>query len=138
MSGLHVTIVATDRVIYDDHVDQITLPTESGVIGVLPNHQPLIGVVKMGEMIIKKEQAEIPFAISGGVIEVRGGSHVIILADDTYHAQDINITEAEQAYERAKQAMQEKESMLDVDFARLQSVIDRELNRLNVAKKWRK
>jgi len=78
---LHLRILTTDRVVFNDTADQITLPTESGVIGVLAQHSPLVTIARPGELVVKKEGKELRFTITGGgVLEVRPGSQVVLLA----------------------------------------------------------
>lgn len=138
MSKLHVRILTTEKTVYDDHVDEILVPTQSGMIGVLANHSPLVTIMKTGEMILRNDGVDMPFAVSGGILEVRPGSQAIILADDTEHAHEISIDEAESAYARAKEAMERKEDTLDIDFAKFEIEMLKELNRLKVARKWQK
>lgn len=133
---LHVRILTTEKTVYDDHVDEILVPTQSGMIGVFSNHAPLITIIKTGEMIVRKGEERVPFAISGGILEVRPGSQAVVLADDTENAREISIVEAEKAYARAQEVMKEKRDSLDVDFARFERELLRELNRLKTAQKW--
>lgn len=136
MNKLHVRILTTEKTVYDDRVDEIIVPTKAGMIGVYATHAPLVTIMKTGEMIVRKDGQDIPFAVSGGILEVRPGSQAIILADDTEHAHEISIEEAEKAYARAEAAMKEKEHELDVDFAAFEVTLAKELNRLKIARKW--
>jgi F-type H+-transporting ATPase subunit epsilon len=77
---LHLRILATDRTVFNDTADEITLTTESGVIGVLGGHSPLVTIIRPGKMSIKKDEKVFTYTISGGVLEVRPGSQVIVLA----------------------------------------------------------
>ncbi len=80
---LHLRILTTDRTVYNDMVDEITLPTESGVIGVLANHSPLITIVRPGQMTVKKGEVTITYTTGGGVLEVRPGSQAVLLVNET-------------------------------------------------------
>lgn len=144
---ISLKILTPEQIIYSDEVSEVVLPTESGEIGVLPGHAPLVSIIKTGEIRIKKKDNPdtIPLSISSGILEVRPinrekdqNSEVVVLAASSEFASEIDIERAEKAYERAKRAMEEKENISDVDFAKLQAVIDRELNRVNIAKKWRR
>ena len=55
---MFVKISAPDATIYEGEVTKITIPTESGEITVLPNHQPLTSVVK--PWILSLEPVEMP------------------------------------------------------------------------------
>lgn len=144
---ISLKILTPEKIVYEDDVLEVVLPTVSGEIGIMPDHAPLVSIIKTGEVRITKERGGdvVPLSISGGILEVRPSSkqkdqnsEVIILASKSEFASDIDINRAEEAYERAKRAMEEKENLSDVDFARLQAVLDKELNRVTVAKKWKR
>jgi F-type H+-transporting ATPase subunit epsilon len=140
-------IVTPERVVYESDVTEITMPTESGEIAVMPNHQPLVTLLVTGEIRLRKpDQAEVvPFAVSSGIVEVRESfmdqgvrTEVIILAFRSELASEIDIARAEEAHARALKMVQEKEFESDVDFAKFQAMIDKELNRIEIYRKWRK
>lgn len=143
---ISLKILTPEKVVYQDDVKKIVVPTESGEIGVLPDHSPLVSIIKTGEIKIEKESNNvIPFSISSGIIEVRPSSssdkknsEVIILASRSELATEIDIERAEEAYKRAKKAMEETDNLSDVDFAKFQAILDKELNRVKVARKYRK
>ena len=77
-------------------------------------------------------------AVSGGFLEIRGKNEVVLLADTAERAEQIDITKAEEAHKRAAEEMTTALNKQDVDFAKLQAVIDKEVNRIKVGKKYRK
>ncbi len=52
--AMKLNIITPERIVYSDDIDQITIPTMDGEITVLPHHVPLVGILKAGELIIKK------------------------------------------------------------------------------------
>ncbi len=130
-------IVTPDGVTYESEVDQVSAPTQSGEITILPHHIPLISVLKAGELRIQKEKHEVLIAVSSGVIEVRPNSEISIIADTAERAEHIDIERAEAARARAEQLMKEKSSLEEVEFARIQAKMEKELARLRVGKKYR-
>lgn len=135
---MKVKIVTPQGILLDDVESQsVTLPTESGVITILEDHATLITVLTAGEIIITTENAEEQFAISGGVLEIMKDNLVNIMADTAERAADINLEEAEAAYKRAQEYMEQKISEENVDFVALQGMIEKELARVTVAKKYR-
>ena len=131
-------IVTPEKVIYENEIEQISIPTMTGEITILPHHIPLVSVIKAGELKIKDKDGDHNMAISGGFLEVRKNNEIIILADHAERAGDIDITKAEEAKQRAEEQMKNIKNVQDVDYARLQAVIDRELNKLKIAKKYRR
>ena len=105
---LVLEIITPTKVVLKEEVDEITLPTLDGEISILPNHTNLFTKVVPGEMTIKKNNKSDLFAITGGFLEITN-NHVNILADHAIHAADIEIAKAQEAQERAKQAMKNKD-----------------------------
>ncbi len=138
MYMLTFKIVTPDGVIYEDKVEKVTVPTTSGEITVLPKHVPLVSVLKAGELVAYKDGNPVAMSVAGGVIEVQPNDKIYIMADTAERAEHIDIERAEAARHRAEEMMKQKEHEVDVDFARLQATIEREMARIRVAKKWRK
>ena len=137
MSTLKFKIVTPEKVIYENEISQVSIPTMNGEITILPNHIPLVSVLKAGELKIKDKDSEHSMAVSGGFLEVRGNNEIVILADHAERVADIDLQKAEEARQRAEEQMKQIQNVQDVDYARLQAVIDRETNKMRVAKKYR-
>jgi F-type H+-transporting ATPase subunit epsilon len=130
-------IVTPEKVIYENEISQVSIPTMNGEITILPNHIPLVSVLKAGELKIKDKDGEHSMAVSGGFLEVRGNNEIVILADHAERVADIDLQKVEEARQRAEEQMKKIQNVQDVDYARLQAVIDRETNKMRVAKKYR-
>lgn len=122
----------------DDQVEQVSIPTTTGEITILPNHIPLVSILAPGELVIKKGGQIILLAVSSGMVEVRPKNEVYILADAAERAEHIDVSAAAAARARAEKAMLDQKTAEGVDFAKLQAVIEHELARERVAKKYRK
>ncbi|MDD2757864.1 MAG: F0F1 ATP synthase subunit epsilon [Patescibacteria group bacterium] len=136
--ALKFQIITPERVVFSDEIDQVTMNTQDGEITVLPHHIPLVSVLKPGELICKKNSEEYPLAVTGGFVEVRPDSSVIILADTAEKAEEIDIARAEEARERALKTMREERKLDSAEYAALQATLDRALIRLKVGNKYRK
>jgi len=130
-------IATLERVTYSDEIDQLTVSTESGEITVLPRHSPLVSILKPGELRIKKDGQNIIMAVSTGFLEIRKNSEVYVLADSAERAEEIDVETAKAARERAEELLRQKQNVKDVDFAKLQAIINREVARIKVANKYR-
>jgi F-type H+-transporting ATPase subunit epsilon len=139
MDKIKFKIVTPERVVFEDEVDSITLPTRTGEITVLPNHIPLVSSLKAGEVLIRKGKQEIPMAISGGFVEIAENS-LVILADTAEHFEEIDEARAEEARKRAEELLSRKAEIQkeDVDYTALAAKMEKELARLKVVKKYRK
>ena len=89
MATLKVAIIGKDKLAYEGEADAVFVPTKTGIIEVMPNHTQLVSALQKGDIIVKisgKDPstslgASKTFKVTGGVLEVRAKSNVIILAD---------------------------------------------------------
>lgn len=129
---LQLEIITPTKLVLQEEVDEITLPTTSGEISVLPNHVDLLTKITGGEMIIRKGGKSDLFAITGGFLEV-SKNKVSILADHAIHAGDIEVSKVEEAKQRAEKAMKEKQT--EKDYQLLQDDLRRHVLELKVARR---
>ncbi len=133
---LSVEIVTVERtVLTEDGIDEVIAPGVEGELAVLPQHAAFMTMLRPGELILKKGADEIPFAITGGFFEVLH-DRVIVLADAAERAEEIDVQRAEQARERARLAVERRESIEDLAVA--QAALQRALIRLRVAEQRRR
>ncbi len=143
---LKLKIVTPERVVLEETVDQVTLPTIDGEITILPDHIPLVSALKSGDIVAVKDgpasqgdsgREYIPFAVSGGFIEMKKGNELVVLADFAEHVADITEAEIEKAKAKAAElkALQEKGEI--VDFEHFEAELERSLTRVKIADKWR-
>jgi F-type H+-transporting ATPase subunit epsilon len=132
-------LVTPSGVAYQDDIEKVSVPTMAGDIEILEGHNVLVSVVASGELTVHKGKGEsTPLAVSGGVVEVREGGEVYVLADMAIRADEIDVKKAEEARARAEELLKEQKNVEDVDFARIQAMIDREMTKINVGNKYRK
>jgi F-type H+-transporting ATPase subunit epsilon len=81
MATLKVAIIGKDKLAYEGDADAVFVPTKTGIIEVMPNHTQLVSALGKGEIIVKIKGGDKTFKVTGGVLEVRAKSNVIILAD---------------------------------------------------------
>lgn len=130
-------IVTPSGVTYDDSIDKATIPTQAGEVTIHENHLQMVSILKPGEIIVYKGDHEVSLVISGGMLEVKQTGEVYVIADTAERAEDIDVARAEKARSRAEELMKQKDDLADVDFARLQSKIEKELSRISVGNKYR-
>lgn len=133
VSKLKFEIITPERLVLEETVDQVTLPTAEGEITVLPNHIPLIAVLKPGEVVAKKGKEEIAMSCSGGFIEVTP-EKVLVLADTAELAEELIEEEILKARERAEKILSEKQ-VDEGKFVEAAAMLERELARLKVVRR---
>ncbi len=136
MDTIHLKIASPERVVFDDEVIQIRVPTNLGEITILPHHIPLVTSIIAGELVIKKEDEEVTMALSGGFLEINTDG-VTVLADTAERAEEIDEARAEEARQRASELLKEKH-VDSVEYAALATKLEKELARLRVVRKRRR
>ena len=127
-------LVTPEKIVLSEEVLEITAPTTTGEITVLPKHVGLITQITPGELIVRKQGKIQHFAITGGILEV-SKDKVVILGEHAIRADDIEVAKAEEAKRRAEQRMKERVS--EEDFAEISAELRRSLLELKVARKRR-
>src|SRR5580658_1235364 len=103
---LKLEIVTPDAQTYSGDVEMVTLPGIEGEMGIYPHHVPLMTQLTPGEVIVRKDGADIFLAVGDGFVEVTG-DHVAILTDMAIKAADIDEAKAEEARRRAEARLAE-------------------------------
>ncbi|MEX2983668.1 F0F1 ATP synthase subunit epsilon [Streptomyces sp. C36] len=98
---LHVELVAADRSVWSGEATLVIARTTSGDIGVMPGHQPLLGVLESGPVTIKTADGNVVAAVHGGFISF-ADDKLSVLAEIAELADEIDVERAERALERAK------------------------------------
>lgn len=133
---MNLRIITPERVLYDGTIEQVTISTQSGEITVLPHHIPLVGLLKPGELVIKREGDSVPMVVSTGMFQV-GAAEVIVLADTAERVEEIIEERAEEARKRAAELLTQQ-SFDTTEYAAIAAKLEKELARLHVARKYRK
>lgn len=121
--------------IFDDSVEEVTLPTDQGEIAILSHHVPLYAKLTEGTMIIKKGGKDTHIALIGGFLEVRKDS-VTVLSDHAIRAENIEVAKALEAKKKAEELMKNREN--DEDFALASKELARSIMELNAAEKMKR
>jgi ATP synthase F1 epsilon subunit len=109
--SLKVCIMAPDRVFWNATANEIILPTNTGQMGILTNHTPLITGLDIGVMLVREENSKnewISMALMGGFALVQENT-VTILVNDAELATSVNSDEAEKAFIEAQTAFEKAE-----------------------------
>ena len=119
MSSIHVDVVSAEQSIFAGEAKFIALPGESGELGILPGHTPLITRIRPGAVRIEKADGDEEFVfVAGGILEVQPNK-VTVLADTAIRGHDLDEAKALEAKKAAEEAMQNRGT--DIDLAQAQS-----------------
>jgi len=126
-------IVTPERLAYSDTVDAVVLPGSEGELGVLPHHAPLLSMLGVGELRIRKAGTEESFAIVGGFLQVRP-DRVVVMAETADMASEIDLEKAQQARREAEQAL-ESGYHEGADLSAARAALQQALLRIRVAER---
>lgn len=75
---IHLKVVTPRRLLVEDDVDAVSLPSLEGELGVLPGHRPLFVGIGKGKLTYRAGRDEESFAIQGGYAQVQPEKVVVI------------------------------------------------------------
>lgn len=138
---LKLKIVTPEKLILEEEVESVTIPTKEGEITILPDHVPLIAPLASGDIVAMIDDEHIPMAIVGGFLEVKnsdsGDTEVAILADFAEHLSEISDEAIAKAKARAEELKKLAENNEIVDFEHFETELERSLTRVKIADKWK-
>ncbi len=127
-----LSIVTTEKIVYEDDVSSIIAPGSVGYLGIMSNHAPIITSLKPGKLTVKDGSgSEILLAVTGGFLE-NSANKCTILADAAEFSDDIDLERAQGALERARQRVRDAAGTIDLPRAR--AALERAKTRINVVK----
>jgi len=132
----HCEIVTQDRKLYDGPADMVVAPGTEGLMGILPNHAPLLSTLDFGVLTVRYQGEEELFTIAGGVIEVLPDA-VTVLADSGEHVAEIDEQRAESARRRAEELLAKGPPPDADEYLAIQAALRRSTLRLKVARRQR-
>ena len=97
-------IITPDKIVFSDNVEMVSVPSEAGVLGILPGHVPLFTKLVSGELKITKDGKENFISLGSGFMEV-GKEKVSILVTKALHADEIDEAKLLAAKKEAEEAL---------------------------------
>lgn len=104
--SLQVQIMTPDRIFLKEEAEELILPTNTGQIGILKNHAPIITALDIGVMLIRSKNEWVPIALMGGFALVKQ-NQVTVLVNEAESSETIDPQEVENSYNSAKEKLEE-------------------------------
>nr|QWW92709.1 ATP synthase CF1 epsilon subunit [Tayloria sp. 49123] len=98
---LNLRVMAPNRIVWNSEVQEIILSTNSGQIGILPNHAPLLTALDIGIIKIRVNEKWSTMALMGG-FAIINNNQMTILVNEAEKANEINLQEAQEAFQIAQ------------------------------------
>ena len=130
MREFHLQIATPDGLVFDGNAESILVRTEGGDVEIMAGHADYLAPVGIGIAKIKANGSQRPASCAGGFISVSGGA-VRLITTTFEFAEDIDLSRARLAKERAEEAIQVStdDRMICIAKAKLA----RAINRINAA-----
>ena len=124
---MKLKIITHERIVFDGEVDELVVHTTNGQIGVLKDHIPITTSLEIGVAKAKVGEKNKYFAVMGGVFQFKD-NNAVILSDVCEDSQNIDVSRANAAKERAETRLAETNAQWDTQ--RAQAALARALARL--------
>lgn len=121
---LNLCVLTPNRMVWNSEVKEIILSTNSGQIGVLPNHVPIATAVDIGVLRIRLNDRWLTVALMGGFARI-GNNEITILGNDAELCTDIDPQEAQQTLEIAEANLSRakgKRQIIEANLARRRAI----------------
>nr|QWQ52113.1 ATP synthase CF1 epsilon subunit [Pternopetalum vulgare] len=105
---LNLCVLTPNRTVWNSKVNEIILSTNSGQIGVLPNHASVATAVDIGILKIRLDGQWLTMALMGGFARI-GNNEITVLVNDAEKGSDIDSQEARQTLEIAEANLRKAE-----------------------------
>lgn len=130
--SFQLEIVTPDKMVVRDSAEEMQIPGKNGYLGILPGHAPLITELAVGEITYRSGNQTHHLSVAWGFAEVLPDK-VTILAETAERADEIDVSRAEKAKQRAESGLANCNT--EEDFKRTTSDLQRAETRLEVAEK---
>jgi F-type H+-transporting ATPase subunit epsilon len=114
---LSFALVSPERELFQGLVDQVVVPGVEGEFGVLPQHAPVMSVIKPGALRIFNDGAERRVFVNGGFADVTPEG-LTVLAEEAVDLADIEPVKFEQDMKNAQEDLRDANSDSQRDAAR--------------------
>jgi len=125
-------IVTPEKMVVRDVAEEMQIPGKDGYLGILPGHAPLITELAVGQITYRNGSATHYLAVAWGFAEVLPNK-VTILAETAERAEEVNVSRAEAAKQRAETTL--GKCATEEDFKKTAGDLQRAETRLEVAEK---
>lgn len=133
---VHCDIVSAEAALFSGLVEMVVAAGVQGDLGIMPGHAPLLTRLKPGPVrIVRQNGEEEVYYMTGGFLEVQPDV-VTILADTAVRAEDVDQAAAEEARQKAKEALEGRGT--EMDQSRAMAVLAESLAQLRTIEQLKK
>jgi F-type H+-transporting ATPase subunit epsilon len=101
-----VEILTPEGEVFNDEVEMVSTRTTLGSIGILANHEPVLGMLEPTELRVYLSDTEIlRFAQSEGYMQI-GGNHVMLLVQECQKPEDLDVSHIRERLSEAERDLE--------------------------------
>ncbi|HYP04912.1 MAG TPA: ATP synthase F1 subunit epsilon, partial [Bryobacteraceae bacterium] len=101
---LHLEIATPERLLVKEDATEVYVPAANGMIGILPEHAPLLSEVGVGELAFVTREGRRTVFVAGGWVQILNND-VRVRADRAEDIGEIDTARAEPALTRAQERL---------------------------------
>lgn len=116
---LQVCVITPDQIFLNKEAEEVILPTNTGLMGVLRNHAPLITALEVGVMLFRVKKKWTSIALMGGFALVKQNK-ITVLVNEAESETTIDSVEAEKTFNLTKKQLEEAQNQkqkVEANFA---------------------
>ncbi len=133
MAYIHLEVVTPTGPVVSDDVDIVTAPGVDGEFGILASHAPFLSTTRTGTLSYSKDKSKKYLMVSGGFSEV-SNNKVTFLVESAEFGQDIDVSRAMSARERAEKRIAQAQSQSEqLNRVRAEAALQRAIARIRTA-----
>ena len=130
MKAFHIDIVSPDGLEFSGEIESLLVRTDDGDVEILAGHTDLLVSISVGRARIIQDGKKRYAAVNGGFLSVKD-KKVKLCAITFEFADQINKKRAEEAKEKAEEALKSAKTKMDIDVAKAKLL--RATSRIGVA-----
>ena len=95
-------VLTPEGEVFNDEVEMVSTRTETGSIGILANHTPLLGMLAPAELRLYRSETDVLTLAQGeGYVQV-ADNHVLVLVEDAIGKDDLDVADLREKLAQAE------------------------------------
>ena len=114
--NIRISLVTPEEQIFEGRVDSLIVPAESGSLGILPGHVPIIAQLSVGIVKLGTEEGPRYFGIQRGYIEFLFNKANILserVVETTYEERDQIVQKLKEKYEIVQELTEDSKKVAE-------------------------
>ena len=102
---LNIRVITPDKIFLNEQVLEVIIPTNTGQMGILTNHAPLITAVDVGVMLMRARDTWQSIALMGGFALIKQ-NQLTVLVNSAESPETLDRDQVEKAFTLAQQRVE--------------------------------